>query len=114
MITNNGILGNHALICFEGITEGNYFARIAHFTGADVKTKVKEKIKFQTRSVIWMRQSETVQKVIDIIDEEDRNRVVIPYSYCGESSIIGGNSNCLDWARKKLCLLDIQLEKKCF
>ncbi|WP_075883058.1 hypothetical protein [Candidatus Protochlamydia sp. W-9] len=115
LITNNGLCyGNHALICFEGIKEGKYFARIAHFTGVDVKTKVKEKIKFQTRSVIWMRQSETVQQVIDIIKEEERNRVVIPYSYCGESSIMGGNSNCLDWARKKLSLLDIQLEKSAF
>ncbi|MBS4163991.1 hypothetical protein PRO82_001300 [Candidatus Protochlamydia amoebophila] len=38
----------------------------------------------------------------------------MPYSYCGESSIMGGNSNCLDWARKKLRLLDIQLEKSAF
>ncbi|WP_042280968.1 hypothetical protein [Candidatus Protochlamydia sp. R18] len=116
LITNNGLCyGNHALICFEGITEGNYFARIAHFTGSDVKLSENVvKVEFQTRSVIWMRQSEEVQKVIDIIDEEDRNRVVIPYSYCGESSIMGGNSNCLDWARKKLRLLDIQLKKSAF
>ncbi|KIC72682.1 hypothetical protein [Candidatus Protochlamydia amoebophila] len=61
-----------------------------------------------------MRQSENVQRVMDMIKEEDRKRVVIPYSYCGESSIIGGNSNCLDWVRKKLFLLDIQLKKSAF
>ncbi|KIC72637.1 hypothetical protein DB44_CD00010 [Candidatus Protochlamydia amoebophila] len=115
LITYDGILNNHALICFEGITEGNYFAKIGHFNGSNVELiKNFKKVKFQTRSVIWMKQSEEVQKVIDIIDEEDRNRVVIPYSYCGESSIMGGNSNCLDWARKKLRLLDIQLEKSAF
>ncbi|CAF23423.1 unnamed protein product [Candidatus Protochlamydia amoebophila UWE25] len=115
LITNNGILGNHALICFEGITEGNYFAKLGEFTGLRVRlNRDVKKVEFQTRSVIWMKQSEEVQKVIDIIDEEDRNRVVIPYSYCGESSIMGGNSNCLDWARKKLRLLDIQLEKSAF
>ncbi|KIC72680.1 hypothetical protein DB44_CC00020 [Candidatus Protochlamydia amoebophila] len=27
---------------------------------------------------------------------------------------MGGNSNCLDWVRKKLRLLDIQLEKSAF
>ncbi|WP_213105937.1 hypothetical protein [Candidatus Protochlamydia amoebophila] len=116
LITNNGLCyGNHALICFEGIKEGKYFAKIGHFTGSDVKlSKNVVKVEFQTRSEIWMRQSENVQQVMDMIKEEERNQVVIPYSYCGESSIMGGNLNCLDWVRKKLRLLDIQLKKSAF
>ncbi|MBS4163992.1 hypothetical protein PRO82_001301 [Candidatus Protochlamydia amoebophila] len=69
-----GILGNHALICFEGIKEGNYFAKLGEFTGLRVRlNRDVKKVEFQTRSEIWMRQSENVQRVINIIDEEDRN-----------------------------------------
>jgi hypothetical protein len=122
LITYNGLSKNHAQICFEGLKNGIYFCQLGHFTGDDVNIKDQNKIKFTTRSEIWMRKSQEVQKVIDLIKQEEedikKGKLVISYSKFGKRSFIkindefaGGKPNCLDWAREKLALIDIELEE---
>lgn len=125
LLTYRGESENHAKICFEGIENGSYFAMIGHFTGEDTvdiyEVEKSKKVKFTTRSEIWMRQSENVQKVIEMIKKEKNEIPNLPYSYFGKKSVVnlafideslhGGDPNCLDWAREKLALLDIKLEE---
>ena len=57
LITFNGSLESHAKISIEGIEKGRYFARIAHFTGSEIRISPKgavENIMLSTRSEIWM------------------------------------------------------------
>lgn len=128
LITYNGSWGNHAEICIEGIKNDRSFATVAHFTGSDVRAPiipVDGEIKLVSRSEIWMRTSEKVQKMLDVIEQEKnmikQGILVLPYAKLGQSSFVrindewrGGEPNCLDWVRDKLIMVDIELDKSAF
>jgi hypothetical protein len=120
LITYKGSVGNHAKICFEGRKNGKYRCKIGHFTGeiVDLYKYKNDKVKLSTRSEIWMRSYEEVLPVIKLIAKERDEDKKIRYAKFGKRSILkineeyrGGDSNCLDWARDKLLLLNIELEK---
>ena len=128
LITYDGSWGNHAEICIEGIKNDGPFATVAHFTGSDVRAPiipVDGKIKLVSRSKIWMRTSEKVQRMLDIIEQEkdmiEQGILILPYAKLGQSSFVrindewrGGEPNCLDWVREKMLLVDIELDKSAF
>ena len=91
LITYKGSFGHHAKICIEGLTNGEYFSRVADFTGSLVRIPKVNKIKRTTRSEIWMT-SEKVQAMIVEIGREsvmiNQGEIDSPYSKLGESSLI--------------------------
>ena len=127
LITYEGSLENHAKICFESIRNGVYFCDSGHFTGRRVEfttLRSDEKVELTTRSEIWMRKSEEVQEVINLIQREDQENVKIKFTLLGNKSVIttdiglgiikdlrGGDTNCCDWVQEKLFLLNIELEE---
>lgn len=121
LITFNGSNGNHTQICFEGISNDKYFCKVGEYNGPFVEmTSFQDrKVPFETRSEIWMRSSEIVQKVIEIIEKEFSDHIYIPFSRYGKKSIITfvkkllcgkGGENCLDWTIEKLSLLNINFQ----
>ena len=121
LITYGGEAENHAEICFEGIKHRRYFCKVAHFTGKRILiNNVVGEVPVSTRSEIWMRKSEKVQKVIKKIKEEQAQNMQdlaegkppLFYIYGKKSySNTNGGINCLDWAKKPLGLLKIGLEE---
>lgn len=119
LIARKGPCGNHAEICFEGVENNKYFCTVGHFTGLQVKIEDFEgDKKFASRSKIWMRPKEKVKEIIALIQKEMEENIEFPFAILGKKSFIhiygdwrGGDMNCLDWAREKLLLMDIELEE---
>jgi hypothetical protein len=121
MICYGGLSDNHARLCIEGIKDGLYFCKIAHFDGFIVRNKPvnnTREIQLVARSDVWIRSREEVQNMLEIIDHEATNFIHLPYSYLGKNALFslpfgysGGKPNCLDWAAEKLALANIVLQR---
>lgn len=129
-----GKLGNHISILIEGIAsralsvnvpEGEHFLLRAHFT-PPTKTKLVTKKKFDEwkfekiqRSQIWMKSSKKVEAMIRCIAQERDEHadiiargIEVPLAKKGEDSIFGdGTHSCITWAREKLKMIDVVLDK---
>ena len=140
LITHAGSNGNHAKIIVEGLNDGFYsnenprirnentvkngekFTYMAEFN-PPIKSQIflpTKKLKYDTRTEIWMVTSDRVKKMLASIEEE-KSLQQPTFNYWGIYSKIyklnpwkldlSGKvgDNCFTWARKKLRILNIDL-----
>jgi len=140
LVTHMGSNGNHAKIIVEGINDGFYsnenpriknentvkngekFTYMAEFN-PPIKSQIflpTKKLKYNTRTEIWMVTSDRVKKMLASIEEE-KSLQQPTFNYWGIHSKIyklnprkldlSGKvgDNCFTWARKKLRILNIDL-----
>lgn len=145
LITHEGSNGNHAKIIVEGLNDGFYsnensriknentvkngekFTYMAEFN-PPIKSQIflpTKKLKYDTRTEIWMITSDKVKKMIESIEKESfLPEEQQPFNYWGIRSKIyrlnpkkpwsfSGKvgDNCFTWAQRKLKLLNIDLGK---
>lgn len=140
LVTHMGSEGNHAKIIVEGINDGFYsnenpriknentvkngekFTYMAEFN-PPIKSQIflpTKKLKYDTRTEIWMVTSDRVKKMLASIEEE-KSLQQPTFNYWGIHSKLyklnprkldlSGKvgDNCFTWARKKLRILNIDL-----
>ncbi len=129
-----GKLGNHISILIEGIAssvlsvnvpQDGHFLLQAHFK-PPISTKLVTKKKFDEwkvrkiqRSQIWMKSSKKVENMIRCIAQErdEHDDIIakgktIQWDIQGEDSITSnGKHSCITWAREKLNMVDVVLDK---
>jgi len=147
LVTFSGSLGNHAEIIVEGINDGFYganppmfdnsakpvsigekFIHLAHFTPRIESGLISpDKLKFETRTEVWMRACDKVKSMLSSIEEE-KCLPRQPFNLFGKESLsykVPGISytpfigekieefgdSCFTWAREHLKQVDIELGK---
>lgn len=145
LITHEGSNGNHAKIIVEGLNDGFYshenphiknentvkngeiFTYMAEFN-PPIKSQIflsNKKLKYDTRTEIWMVTSDKVKKMIESIEDESslpeerqlfnywgiRSKIYKfnPDDFWNFSGKVG--DNCFTWAQRKLRILNIDLGK---
>lgn len=123
LITFGGSQGNHALGVVEVFNDGSYskYGKVTqsvgelvrflfHFTGSEIKMKVQSDIQYQTRSIVWLKDVESVKRMLDAVLQQKGPKAGF-YKWGADAIKSKGNDNCFTWLRAQFRIAGIDLGK---
>ncbi len=111
LLTHKGSEGNHALFAVEGVERGEYFLRRVEYTSSEIISEIIpfHKLKYETKSRTWIRDSEKVYELLQQIARETPP----PFSIWGRGSFFVDDDahSCITWTREKFEKIGINLKR---